>query len=194
MGIMTNRNNRSAKLILFLLALAVLAGFQPGFAETQDIERLRRAAEQGDAAAQYSLGVSLLSRQGVPNDDTEAVKWFRKAAEQGLRPALNTGPGWNLCTTRAEESRKTTASRPTGTARRLNREHASMLSPTWLAGMYANGEGVPEDDQEAVRWYRKAAEQGARLMLNYNLGVMYANGEGVPEDNTGGSEVVPQGR
>ena len=26
--------------------------------------------------------------------------------------------------------------------------------------MYANGEGVPEDDAEAVRWYRLAADQG----------------------------------
>ena len=29
-----------------------------------------------------------------------------------------------------------------------------------LGRMYANGEGVPEDDAEAVRWYRLAAEQG----------------------------------
>jgi TPR repeat protein len=26
--------------------------------------------------------------------------------------------------------------------------------------MYANGEGVPQDYAEAVKWYRKAAEQG----------------------------------
>jgi len=26
--------------------------------------------------------------------------------------------------------------------------------------MYANGEGVPENDAEAVKWYLKAAEQG----------------------------------
>ena len=43
---------------------------------------------------------------------------------------------------------------------------------------YANGEGVPEDDAEAVRWYRMAAEQGD-AGAQYNLGVMYANGEGV---------------
>ena len=50
-----------------------------------------------------------------------------------------------------------------------------------LGGMYAYGEGVPEDDAEAVRWYRMAAEQGYANAQN-NLGVMYANGEGVPED------------
>jgi len=44
--------------------------------------------------------------------------------------------------------------------------------------MYANGEGVPEDASEAVKWYRKAAEQGV-AEAQFNLGVMYANGEGV---------------
>ena len=48
--------------------------------------------------------------------------------------------------------------------------------------MYANGEGVPQDDQEAVRWYRLAADQGL-AQAQYNLGVMYANGEGVPQDD-----------
>ena len=50
-----------------------------------------------------------------------------------------------------------------------------------LGFMYANGEGVPENDAEAVRWYRMAAEQG-NASAQYNLGVMYANGEGVPEN------------
>ena len=26
--------------------------------------------------------------------------------------------------------------------------------------MYANGDGVPQDYAEAVKWYRKAADQG----------------------------------
>ena len=51
-----------------------------------------------------------------------------------------------------------------------------------LGLMYDNGDGVPEDDTEAVKWYRKAAEQGL-ANAQYNLGVMYANGNGVPEDN-----------
>ncbi len=51
----------------------------------------------------------------------------------------------------------------------------------FLGNMYADGEGVPEDDAEAVKWYRKAAEQG-HARAQFNLGVMYADGEGVPED------------
>ena len=51
-----------------------------------------------------------------------------------------------------------------------------------LGLMYANGEGVAEDDAEAVRWYRLAADQG-HADAQYNLGWMYAIGEGVVEDD-----------
>ena len=50
-----------------------------------------------------------------------------------------------------------------------------------LARMYANGEGVPENDSEAVKWYRKAADQGL-AEAQFNLGLRYAKGEGVPEN------------
>ena len=50
-----------------------------------------------------------------------------------------------------------------------------------LGVMYANGEGVPKDDAQAVQWYRKAAEQGD-AKAQYNLGVMYANGLGVRQN------------
>ena len=43
----------------------------------------RNAADQGDADAQYSLGVSYANGEGVPQKHREAVKWYRKAAEQG---------------------------------------------------------------------------------------------------------------
>ena len=42
-------------------------------------------------------------------------------------------------------------------------------------------EGVPEDDTEATRWYRMAAEQGI-ANAQFNLGKMYNTGEGVPKD------------
>ena len=44
-----------------------------------------------------------------------------------------------------------------------------------LGVMYEHGEGVRQDNAEAVRWYRKAAEQGY-AEAQHNLGVMYARG------------------
>ena len=43
----------------------------------------RPLAEQGNANAQYNLGVMYANGNGVPQDDVEAVKWYRLAADQG---------------------------------------------------------------------------------------------------------------
>ena len=47
----------------------------------------RKAAEQGNALAQYFLGVCCYDGQGVKQDSAEAEKWWRKAADQGYEPA-----------------------------------------------------------------------------------------------------------
>ena len=62
--------------LFLLLAVPCVAATLP-FAET------RKAAEQGDAAAQYNLGVMYDEGKRVTRDDAEAVKWYRKAADQG---------------------------------------------------------------------------------------------------------------
>jgi TPR repeat protein len=43
----------------------------------------RKAADQGNADAQFSLGSMYYSGQGVKKDDTETLRWWRKAAAQG---------------------------------------------------------------------------------------------------------------
>ena len=49
----------------------------------QELADLRASAEAGDLAAQYNLGIMYAEGRGVPQDDAEAVAWFRRAAEQG---------------------------------------------------------------------------------------------------------------
>jgi uncharacterized protein len=44
-------------------------------------------AEEGNAAAQFNLGVMHQFSYGVPQDNEAAVSWYRKAAEQGLAEA-----------------------------------------------------------------------------------------------------------
>ena len=61
-------------------------------------------------------------------------------------------------------------------------EQGDAKAQYYLGDMYEYGEGVPEDDAVAVKWYTKAAEQG-HAKAQYNLGVMYDNGTGVPEDD-----------
>ena len=47
--------------------------------------------------------------------------------------------------------------------------------------MYGKGQGVPQDYAEAVRWFRRAAEQ-EHPDAQYYLGLMYDKGRGVPQD------------
>jgi TPR repeat protein len=90
-------------------------------------------------------------------------------------PAL---AGWdevNLALEAGDDKRVVAALRPLA-------EQGIASAQSNLGVMYANGEGVPENDAEAVKWYRLAAEQGYAL-AQYNLGVMYDNGYGVPEND-----------
>jgi TPR repeat protein len=50
---------------------------------SETVRLYRKAAEQGHALAQNSLGFMYENGRGVPLDDAEAVAWYRKAAEQG---------------------------------------------------------------------------------------------------------------
>lgn len=50
-----------------------------------------------------------------------------------------------------------------------------------LAGLYAQGSGLPQDWQSAVRLYRQAAEAGHKI-AQLNLGELFATGHGVERD------------
>ena len=65
----------AALLVATALLIAVLA--------CQTVEELHSRAEQGNAAAQYNLGVMYDNGEGVPQDYAEAAKSYRLAAEQG---------------------------------------------------------------------------------------------------------------
>ena len=65
-------------LLVFLLAVSSVFAVTPA-----EVAAYRKAAEQGDAKAQYNLGVCYANGDGVQKDLTQAVFWYRKAAEQG---------------------------------------------------------------------------------------------------------------
>lgn len=51
--------------------------------KTEDIEKCRNAAEQGNADAQFKLGACYENGEGVVQDYGEARDWYWKAAKQG---------------------------------------------------------------------------------------------------------------
>jgi hypothetical protein len=48
---------------------------------------LIRRADSGDASAQYQLGVMYDNGIGVPKNEAEAMRWWRRAADQGNKDA-----------------------------------------------------------------------------------------------------------
>jgi TPR repeat protein len=56
----------------------------------KNAEHYRRAAEQGDATAQFNLGLCYDEGAGVGQDFGQALYWYTKAAEQGLAIAQKT--------------------------------------------------------------------------------------------------------
>ena len=56
--------------------------------DAEEVDQLRVRAENGDASAQYRLGVRYAAGRGVTRDGGMAVKWLERAAEQGYGPAL----------------------------------------------------------------------------------------------------------
>ena len=82
--------------LIFCAAPGAIAAADPvadGFAaiqrgDHQEAMRLFRiAAAQGDAKAQFNIGLMYAKGIGVPRDDREAVRWLRRAADQGLASA-----------------------------------------------------------------------------------------------------------
>ena len=77
-------NTRIGRSACLLIAFAVLSGCQPRVYQEQ---QLRNAAERGDAKAQYHIGLWCYYGIGVPMDQREAFKWWRRSAAQGYSRA-----------------------------------------------------------------------------------------------------------
>ena len=66
-----------AYVIAVLLAVTVLPA-------QDDLDKIRQEAEQGDAAAQFILGLMCHEGEGVLKDDAEAVRWYPLQPERRL--------------------------------------------------------------------------------------------------------------
>ena len=180
---MTNRNACGIHLTLVLATLAILAGIQLGLSQGLEwigapIEEIRKAAEAGDATAQYELGRKYDRGFGVPEDDEQAVKWYRIAADQGhVGAQLSLGFKYALGEGVWEDDREAVKWFQKAA------EQGDADAQAMLGLMYYSGDGVPEDYREAAKWYRKAAEQG-HARAQGQLGFMYGRGDGVEKDFT----------
>jgi len=162
------------KLIILLFTVFLSVGSLS--AQSTDLKKLEQQASQGNAIAQYNLGVMYYNGEGVPQDYAQAMKWLRLAADQGLVEAqynlgvmYENGQGVPQDDAQAMKWYRLAADQGYAEAR-YN-----------LGVMYDKGQGVTQDYAQAMKWYRLAADQGV-AKAQYNLGVMYYFGRGVPQD------------
>ena len=79
--------------VVVLVAAPAWADFKAGEEAHQRgdyataLKEFRPVAQQGDADAQFILGVMYSKGQGVPQDDVQAYMWVNLAAAQGIEDA-----------------------------------------------------------------------------------------------------------
>lgn len=134
-------------------------------------------AVAGDAEAQQELGRMYFNGLGVSRDYREAVKWYEKAAGQGLAGAQFY---LGVMYFKGEGVPKDDREAVRWYTRAAEQGHAE--AQFYLGVMCVKGEGIPGDYREAAKWYARAAGQGL-AGAQFNLGVMYFNGEGVSKDD-----------
>ena len=115
----------------------------------------RPLAEQGDAFAQYNLGVMYDAGWGVTQDDVQAVSWYRKSAEQGDAEA-QTNLGVMYDKGRGVPQDYAAAA----FWYRKSAEQGDARAQYNLGLMYRNGEGVTQDYVQAHMWLNLAAANG----------------------------------
>jgi uncharacterized protein len=167
--------NQTTRILLLILLVSTdfQISAQQSDADSKAFEEAKAKAEKGDAVFQAALGEFYYF--GGPertNNLVEAIKWFRKAAEQGVAEAQ-----FNLGCAYANGKGVT---KDADKALKWFRKAAEQGDPSAqcrLGLCYDKGEGVTKDKIEAIKWYRKAAIQGL-AEAQYDLGISYDHGRG----------------
>lgn len=125
-------------------------------------------AKRGDAVSQTKIGLAYVQGALVQRDYTQAVIWFRLAAEQGnaaaqgmLGVALAKGEGVTRDITEAVKWYRKAA------------EQGDRGAQYNLGCLYFNGDGVPQDAAEAARWWCESAQQGV-VQAQQDLAFIYS--------------------
>ena len=122
---------------------------------TTAITSYTKAAEQGDATAQVSLGLLYDKGEGTPQDYKQALHWYTKAAEQGDAKA-QFNLGWIY---------KNGEGTPQDYKQAIKwftkaAEQGDVGAQFTLGLMYRNGDGTPQDNVMAYMLWNIAVENG----------------------------------
>ncbi|MHC4881726.1 MAG: tetratricopeptide repeat protein [Planctomycetota bacterium] len=154
-------------------------GLEPGPAGVVDTPQSQAVlpVEISDPAAQYELALRYYEGDKTQQNYTEALKWFKMAADQGYPQAQ-----YKLGVMYSFGQGVTQNSSEAANWFRKAAEQELPAAQYSLGVMYATGQGVRLDPAAAAEWYTRAADQGSAA-AQYMLGVIYGNGQGVTRNS-----------
>jgi len=159
--------------------LAGLAARAEGH-ETEAFQHFLTAAEKGNPAAAYEVGMAYTNGLGTEPKNDAAAEWFNKSAAGG-EPRAQYLIGAAYYNGLGVERDYETAVGYLGEAAVQGHADAQFL----LAQAFAAGNGVPQNRAWATRWYGKAALQG-HADAQFHYGVSRASGLGLPANSEAG--------
>lgn len=137
----------------------------------------RRAAEQGDAGAQYICGGMYFRGLGVKKDSRAAFQYLYRAALQGKSSG------------RSERILGEAFFQGNGTLKNysegihwytLSAEHGDSEAQNTLGYLYFIGRGVERDEEKGAEYFLQAARNNFP-QAQFNAGIMYSTGSGTGE-------------
>ncbi len=122
------------------------------------------AAKMGDVTAQTKLAKIHKSEEGISKDERQSATWYRVAADNLENQAqILLGPNHIVASSSPDS------------------EWADAAVFLAVGDNYEQGRGVERSDEEAAKWYLKAAKQ-LNSEAQFRLGLMYQQGRGVEKD------------
>lgn len=131
----------------------------------------RAGADQGDAEAQFELGLMYFLGRGVGRDHSTGFAWMKKAADQGFAKGENM---IGNCFERGDGVLQNSASAVEWFSK--SADHGYSHGQNNLGRMLLSGRGVPRDPARAEQMFRRAAAQG-NAYAAHSLGRLFEKGE-----------------
>ncbi|BET26678.1 Sel1 repeat-containing protein [Limnobacter thiooxidans] len=172
LGVFNSEGIRSDmnKVLISLFSIVLLAFSNVAAADwflSSETKALIIKAEAGDVDAQLRVGAAYDFGKGAPRDGTEAMKWYRMAADRGNAEAQNSVGSTLQAEKRYEEAllwyEKASA-----------QGHA--LATNNLAYLHDLGLGVKQDRRKGFELYSRAADLGWAEAM-WNIANMYGAGQ-----------------
>ena len=143
---------------------------------TAHIDTVRIKAEEGNADYQYLYGASFEYGWGVEEDVQQAMKWYKKAADQKQKVAYNAiGNFYRMG--------KSVKADPQEALRwyQLGADAGDAQAMLNVGNCYFYGMGTEKDIAKAVQWWQQSAE-GENAYAQSQMGDCYFYGLGVAQN------------